>query len=357
MDKKFGRFNISTSGRIAVLLDTSDSADNYWGKIVEISQSISSRLSAKIEKRFFALGNPVSFPESLLNSPALIKGDNKNRGSFISPIMENLEGHFDKIVVIGSGLIFDIDDWVSEENYSRFIFINVAGKALCPFDMGIKTNGERFVSHIDDIKQSIDKVSITSKNFMPFYWDNEAYQLVFIDGKAVLEAENSCSYNLNIGYYGEQADAFVTTGKGVERRFQLSPAEEPPEVNWEEMSPGEKEIFIKASLGEEYLCPYCGEMHDTDEIRCENVSGLWGRLIYESLEGKSGMIEFWESGKRVLFRCHRGGACPAGENLVAAGSGGVSRLYRFDGERRKWREIGLMDKYFSIAPNRRLLWL
>lgn len=355
MEKHCAKFCISSSGRVIIILDAGESADGYWDRIVQIARDISFRISAEIRREYYALGNSRPYPESFLEFPSKMKEENQYGGSFISPVLEGIDGAADKIVVIGNGLIYDIEDWADEGFARSFLFINAGEAPLCPHNIGKSVSDTDYASYISEIRKKIEKVVIHGKFFMPFFWNNRAYRLDFRSGKALLTAEHSGDLNVDIGYLGENAEALICYEDGGEipvQPFSASPQEE----NWLPLTPAEADLFRRASSSAEFLCPYCEEMHEQWETRCPNM-GILGKALFESLEGREGMVLFRESGGEVLYLSQGAGACYAGENRVAAGSGGRARFYEFDPKRGEWRETGVVEQYREITPGRRLLWL
>lgn len=355
MEKQYAKLDISSSGRVVIILDASESARKHWDRIVEIARDIGFRISAEIRKEYYALGNSKPFPESSLEFPARIRIDNEHRGSFISPILDGIQGVPDKIVVVGNGVIYDLEDWTGERFDDSFLFINVGDVPLCSFKMGESSDDKEYVSYINEMRKKIKKVIIHGKSFMPFFWNNRAYRLEFRSGKAFLEAEYSGDFSVDLGYMGENVGAVLFYEDGKEISVQPVSGT-PPEENWLPLTPAEADLFRRASASPEFLCPHCDEMHDRYETRCPNA-GILGRALYESLEGVDGMVIFRESGDEILYLSQGAGACYAGENRVAAGSGGSARLYELDRERGDWREAGVVEPYVEITPGRRILWL
>lgn len=355
MEKQYAKFNISSSGRVVIILDASGSAGKHWDRIVEIARDIGFRLSAEIRKEYYALGNPDPFPEGSLEFPAAIKSDNQHRGSFISPVLESIEGTADRIVVVGNGIIYDLEDWQGEGLDDAFLFINVGEIPLCSFKMGDSVGDGEYVSYVNEMRKKIKKVVIHGKSFMPFYWNNRAFRLEFRSGKVLLEAESAGDFSVDLGYVGENAGAVLFYEDGRETVSQ--PVEGiPQEENWIPLPANDAELFRRASSSPEFLCPHCDEMHDKDETRCPNV-GILGKALYDSLEGIDGIVLFRESGDKILYLYQGAGACYAGENRIVAGSGGSARLYEFDRERGEWREAGVVEPYVEITPGCRMLWL
>ena len=355
MEKQYAKFNISSSGKVIIILDAGESAAKHWDRIVEIGRDIGFRISAEIRKEYYVLGNSKLFPEGSLEFPAKIRSDNQHRGSFISPVLENIQGVADKIVVVGNGEIYDLEDWAGEGFDDSFLFINVGDDPLCKLNIGQSVSDREYVSYINEMRKKIKKVIIHGKNFMPFFWNNRAYNLKFKSGKAFLEAEYSNDFSVDLGYLGENAGALLCYEDGKEIAIQPVSGV-PPEEKWLPLSSEEAELFRRASTSSGFLCPYCDEMHEQYETRCPN-SGILGRALYQSLEGVDGMVLFRESGDEILYLSQGGGACYAGENRVAAGSGGIARLYELDRERGEWREAGVVEPYFEITPGSRMLWL
>ncbi len=355
MEKQYAKFNISSSGKVVIILDAGESAGKYWDRIVEIGRDIGFRISAEIRKEYYVLGNSIPFPEGAFEFPAGIKRENEHRGSFISPVLEGIRGVTDRIVVVGNGVIYDLEDWAGEGFDDNFLFINVGDVPLCSFRMGESVGDREYVSYINEMRKKIKKVIIHGKSFMPFFWNNRAYRLTFRSGKAFLEAEFTEDFSVNLGYMGENTGAILFYEDGNE--IPLQPASgDPPGEKWLSLTTDEADLFRKASLSSEFLCPHCDEMHDSNETRCPNV-GILGKALYESLEGTDGMVIFRESGNKVFYLSYGAGACYAGDNRVAAGTGGNARFYEYDMERGEWREAGVVEPYYEITPGHRILWL
>jgi len=356
MKKHFSNLVISSYSKVIIILDASDSADEYWDKIIVIARAIINRFEASLKKEFFILGNSKSFREDQLDFPSGLKKENRYRGSFISPIMEKIEGPVGRIIIIGAGPIYDIEDWIEENYRDQFLFINLGEEPLCGESMGESTDDTEYVSYINEIRRLIEKVRITGVDFMPFYWDNQNFRIIFEEGKAVLEAERTENFNVRIGYFGDKTTAEIHFIDGGINKVLLTEDRDAIKEKWVPLLPGEADLYREVLKGKDYDCPLCDETHSRQEIRCPNV-GILGRLIYESFEGKGGILIFRDTGDRIEYLDQGGNAALVSEARVAAGSGGTAHIFEFDSKRRQWKDAGVMEQYLEASPGLRIVWL
>jgi hypothetical protein len=116
---------------IALIIDTSSSANSKLNEAQDMAHEISSMGLKQVQ--LFRLGSPEPILPETLQDP-LPQGVNQQYQScsLITPIMEKLvrEEQKHRVIIIGSGEIFDLDDWVDDPRVEGWLLIRTDEQSL-----------------------------------------------------------------------------------------------------------------------------------------------------------------------------------------------------------------------------------
>ena len=334
MTERWVKFNAELASEVVFVLDASESAAGSWAEISRVTGELLNSLPLGSHERLFFLGNPV--PYSTRHFEAEVGcwyQANQCRASLIGSVFRQLEGEPDtRVVVLGSGRIFDLADWESSPLLEHVLFVRCGHQPL---------TGQPGCEHqpvVQSLQRQLDnpsvRVEISAGDAMPFYWDNPAYQW---DG-ARLVAQKTDDWAVHIGFLSgsgakPQARAIRRDGDGQTLSLQdTDPAWSPNE--WHALTQAETDLFRQARRGR-YQCPICPRAHTADTLRCEE-GRLLGTPIYPTLANQQGFILLREDDSGVVF-CRL--KCPAlalGGGAIAIQSGGAATVYQFDPATGTW---------------------
>lgn len=340
--------------QLALVLDASDSAAEVKGTILGIARQLLQSVGDSARTSLFFLGSHDSWS---LGKNALGEIERcwpgQHRPSLISPVFEQLREDAGTLaVIIGSGRIFDLEDWTAEQGgpVERAVFIaperSLTG-GLHPearaFSLGLLPSGW---------DEAVTSVSIGSLA-MPFSWDNAAYE--WKEGKLV--AERPSQPEVRIGFlHPQRADACATLKLrgGHSRLVELQPAAVGTEIEWGKMPtlPLEDAMRFQQCIERgNYLCPRCGHIHEARQVL---VSCGMARPdpIYNALNGRNGLILMQDRGSLVRFASQ---ACPAlrmGQDAVALREKGGFSIYRCEGGKSGWqRTPQQLEQHQRVGEN------
>jgi hypothetical protein len=120
-----GLREIPVTGRVLVVLDASSSARPFWPEIRNLGGELCARLPSTTERTVFLLSSAVAADISSPNLAAP-EGEADGRVGLLAPIMRGIEplpAVPTTVVIIGSGEIYDLVDWVDHPSVDRWILI------------------------------------------------------------------------------------------------------------------------------------------------------------------------------------------------------------------------------------------
>lgn len=321
--------------RPVLVLDTSESAKAYWPVLKSLTEGVLEIMPPDCWPRIYFLGNaqPYDAAEFVANAERWFQ-ENAGRGSLLTPVFETLESESDiAVVVVGSGVIFDLPDWHGHVLADRAIW--------CKYGPAAMTAGT-YAEESYTVEQMAEKlhnpalrIEIGGPGVMPFYWDDAGFR--WEQGKLVGE---KTSGNLVFGLLSPEPDgaqAHVIMSNGNRRLLPLV-AEEPLRVpEWRNLT-GKEDNLLRTCLRQgKYRCPHCDKDHVAGEWRCPVPQAP---AIFRTLE-ELGQIGFclvntepWQG----QARAHPCRALKLSEDLVAVRSadGGVC-LVRYEPRSSSWR--------------------
>jgi hypothetical protein len=342
LEQGFGLLQPKAFGDVSIVLDASESACEYQEAILQAAVQLFEKLPAGIAKGLYFLSNPKRYDVSKLPRNAVKWWEqNRLRGSFLTSILEQVENS--KVVVIGSGPIYDLEDWQESRWASKLYFIKV-GESL--------RGGLEIGEEIEDSSQALSclhdpviSVEITGTGFMPYYWSNPKYKLSIGD-RVTLQGSNLENLSVFVGFFGSDVKAYIVKRSGEECTL-LKSAEDKEQVAWSTLSDEECEIFYKAINGEEFTCLVCRRNHLPSGLKCDR-SSILGEPVYPTLGKRRGFVFFKETPDGILFRFHPASAARIGNTTVAVALGGRAKIYEYNLAEEQWGEKGYLKPYHAL---------
>jgi hypothetical protein len=338
----FGRLQLKTFGDIAIVLDASESAWEYRDVILRAATQLFEKLPAGVVKELYFLSNPKHYDANRLQRNAAKWWEqNRLRGSFLTPILEQVANS--RVVVIGSGRLYDLDDW-QETNWNSGLYFMKIGESLRG-QLEIGEEVEELSQLLSCLYDTIISVEISGDGFMPYYWSNPEYKLLITE-KFTLAGSNLENPSVSVGFFGTDVKARVIRKSSDEFKF-LEPAEDQAEEVWKPLTQEECLVFRKALKGQEFTCPICGKQHLVSGLRCDHNSIL-GEPIYPSLAKKKGFVFFKETSNGVFYRSHPVNVVKIGSAAVAVALGNRAMIYEYDVTERQWMEKDYIKPYYAF---------
>jgi hypothetical protein len=338
MNQHWVELQVEYIAQVIFVLDVSESAERAWPAIAALLRRLGDELPVRLERRLFFLGSPEEYPfEQFDAAGAEWRRRNRGRGSFLTPLFERLETEEEAaILVIGSGRLFDLDDWVGTPLLGRARFVRAGDASL--------TGGicEEESPDAERLRQGFEnpvvRIQIALPQGMPFAWDNPAYRL---EGTALVAGEGaSLSTRAAFLAAGDAPpSARATLADGSEKLLPLKTIDPwMPAHAWQDLTPLEAEAFRRCVRGEAYRCPRCGGRHEAEQLHC-GTNGA-APLIFSSLEGLRGMVLLRDFGAAVKYHLHPCAALRLHDDVVAVNADGQVELYSLDPAGRRWRRTG-----------------
>lgn len=338
----FGRLQLKTFGDIAIVLDASESAWEYRDAILRAATQLFENLPAGAAKELYFLSNPKRYDTNRLHRNAAKWWEqNRLRGSFLTPILEQVENS--KVVVIGSGRIYDLEDW-QETNWSSSLYFMKIGESIRG-QLAIGEEVEELSQLLSCLYDTIVSVEISGDGFMPYYWSNPEYKLLITE-RITLAGSNLENPSVSVGFFGTDVKARVVRKSSDEfKSFEFT--ENQAEETWKPLTQEECLVFRKALKGQEFSCPICGKQHLVSGLRCDRNSIL-GEPIYPSLAKKKGFVFFKDTSNGVFYRFHPVSAVKIGDSAVAVAFGSRAMVYEYNMTERRWVGKDYIEPYYAF---------
>lgn len=342
--KQKQRLTVSDSGSIVFILDASESAENQQETIISLTRETIDRLPIRLERQIFFLGNPTPYnPHSFFEAPHWF-AENRRRASLISPVWEhNRFANDARFVVIGSGSIFDLEDWADTFPISQTLLVSLGdslqdGHACAP-EMHQPLAPELFQRIHDPVTQ----VKISGPGFMPLQWDNIGYQLDLSGGQAMLVGTSRDDFQIALEFFvleGQDIQAKMIRESGQESTVPLEMAAQLESKHRQiQLSAAEKDIFSVAIQKQNFACHHCGGSHPWDQLKCRGDGrSISGVPIYESLDQQNarGFVCFRSSGAQVTAIIMQSETLELATGQLAVKDGSQLTIYEFDPHRHCW---------------------
>ena len=346
--------------KVAMVLDASESATPHWSNIASLTNQLLDSLPANLQCSLYFLGNPTPYqPSQFHRQAAQWYQDNSRRLSVITPIFERLQGHKEltTIAIIGSGQIFDLEDWADSALVRKTLLVSVReslrGK-LRGVEELVRPTAQQVCGHLHD---PVIGVRISAVGFMPTWWNNSGYHLTITGGEASLTAAQLPDYSITLRYLveaGSQVQGRLTHASGRETFVSLKPMEasalQPGAFT--PLTPEEEAIFCNAIQQRPFTCLHCHSQHPWDTLYCQSGASILGELIYPSLTRAkaTGFVLFRQGKSQVGFYPHGCDVLWIGKDCVAIREGNRARIYRYDEGQACWRPTGQSLSCYCKLP-------
>jgi len=359
MAEQFIELNNPKFDTVVIILDASESAEKDRSTIVEFAKKIFQKTPADVEKRLYFLSNPQEYDiEKFEENIAKWLKQNSKNGSFITPILSEIKNA--KIVIIGSGIIYDLEDWTTSEISKKIIFVKISESMRGDLKIGTEIDRDSFDGQLSNLHNRILSVKIGGNGFVPYYWDNPDYSIPY-EGDIVLEASKSKNFSVRIVAFGENIKASITKVEGTENISLIATIK--PDLfdsihlienygkKWEKLENDEETTFRKHISSGKTVCPKCGNTI-SGALKCNNNSvhgSLLGRPIYESLKKIKGFIIFKDGPDGVYYKQYTSNIVKIGNGTVAINKRSKAVISRYDHQSKKWVEHEDLPTYFPLA--------
>ena len=341
---------------LILLLDASESAVSQRSAIIRLCLETLAELPAAVRVRMYFLGNPHAYPAHDLDTQAPVWfEDNALRASLIGPVLETLSPQEDAtLVVLGNGLIFDLDDWRHSPFWQRLRLVSF-GASLQSADAKLP---ELTAPTAQALRQSlydpVTAIELRGPGFLPLVWDCPAYRRVEERGIFVLRGEKPPTTTLTVRCLlcrdaNLQVERHHTTGRVSHR--EMSPLPAAARLADGRLTLEEVIILDRACQRLDFTCPHCGQMHAWDTLRCRAGRAIIAQPVFASLPNQRGFVQLCRDAEGADYR-RMGEALPLGNGLVALGEDTHARLVRFDPVSARWRpETGEFSPYQLLGMN------
>lgn len=351
-------FRLNIKRKIVIVLDASDSAEEYWEKIIDSCNDFINTLPGDVEKEIYFLGNSEKNIGNLSIYANKWRNENRNRGSFITPILEKNKD-VEKIVVIGSGRIFDLCDYADTDFADKIILVRI-GESL----KGDENIGKEILpSEINNIYDPIEEIVIGCEGFMPYYWDNENYKFELSSEKAILRGINLENFSVLIYAFGYDVEAVGKTRNGEKMKFNIEKVkiEKGEDTNieekWQSLNPTDEILFKKIVKDKKYICPFCKEEHDYKKVKCRDNNTIFDVCIYKSsLKNVKGFVIFKEQKSNILYKHHHPNVLRLSDDEVAVALNRFE-VYKYKFKGQKWVREDKFENYYKTNDGKWIIYL
>ncbi len=343
-----GRIQMMASAKVILVLDGSESATSCQAAISRLVLAVLRDLPARVERALYFLGNATSYDSGRVTTDlSQWFRENQGRLSLIAPVFEHLNELEDlRIIIIGAGRIFDLEDWKGTRLLERTVLITM-GESLQERKVAeelVRPEPAELRRRLDD---PVARVQISGRGFMPTAWDNSGYHMARLEEGVALVGPCLPDYSLTVIFLADSAERSVITivrasGDQSVVPIQSEAAQRPAEhtVRW--LGPQEVQAFEQAVRQQAFKCPYpdCGKFCRWNALRCYQQGGF-GHLVYPSLEKHQvkGFVLFRRESKGISFRpVGRSVLRLTADKVVLKWEGSKPRIHRYDAEAGQWRE-------------------
>jgi len=355
MNESYGVIRGVEFAEVAFVLDSSESAVGCQDRIIALVRQVISELPARIKRSLYFLGDSNSYDVGRFDRQVSLWFNNRKRVSLITPVYKVLaeKGNL-KIAIIGSGKIYDIDDWQDSSLLKHTLLVSM-DKTLQgdppEFKEIMNPTPYNVCSFLHDPVKSI-KVSGTG--FMPTFWSNSEYRLGLANGEASLTGTSLQDYNLTLRFFssGEVCTTInYASGREEITHIQTIKQDEKHLCHEVSLTRQEADIFKKVINKENFKCICCGEEYTWDTLYCKCNAVILGNLIYPSLQNHKGFVLFSKRKVGVYYRLYPYDVLRLNLGVVAIREGNRAVVYHFDYSQEIWRENRTLATYEELGAN------
>ena len=358
----------SASVNVALVLDASESATDQRDIIASLALATIASLPASTNCSVFFLGNSTPYSsQKLERNLGQWFDDNQRRASLIGPVLRGLvaDGPPSAVAIIGSGIVFDLEDWLESFADWRLILLSLEAP-LCASsfsNVSLVSTVEELVSLLHD---PIVKVEIATPGMLPLAWTNSAYRLELTDGQFRVLADATkrfdvcltCDASGAIPKYG-----LVQRRSGAKTQIAMTSCHgELREPEAFQLSETEANIFRQAIRRKPLACPHCARLHSWETVYCRNTCipkyRFKGVPLYPSLEETSirGLVIFRQSRGNVCCEVSKQAVLRLSTNRVLAMVNKKLQLLDYESDSSTWVfSRKRPDPYIALADGRHVL--
>ena len=342
--ESFGCINIGVFSRVVLVLDASQSARLVQAEICRLAEELVDQLPATTGTEIYFLGNGTRYSSKHLSQRGTGWFDeNRSRASLVTPIFEQL-GDFGtlKVMVIGSGVLFDLEDWEDSPLASCTTLVSV-GESLASTDSSFEhLTCPDVAACLERLNNPVTCVEIGGEGFMPLEWENEEYKLESRNDSYRLVARQQTRYDVSLRFLATSdamVEATVTYASGNSAAIPVVPVAESltskkrPEGP---LSQVDTEVLGCAVRRQSFTCPHCGGRHPWNTLFCRHARGF-SEIVYPSLQEVRGFVRLLFAGDSATFRSLREDVLRLQADLVAVRDSQHCTLVRFDPRSATWR--------------------
>ena len=355
---------------VALVLDASESASDHRDAVASLALQTISSLPATANCSVFFLGNPVAYAGRKLEpNVAQWFDENERRASLIGPVVRGLatNGPRSAIAIIGSGRVFDLEDWIESISHLHFILLPVTSP-LCASDLA----NVSVVQNVDELLRvlhdPIVKVDIATPGMVPLAWTNSAYRLQLKDGQFHVLAEAAERFDVRLkceasGAIPEYCLAWRRSGTQI-RIAMTTSLDDLHETDALMLTESEANIFRQAIRRQSLKCPQCAQLHSWDTVYCNNTCvpkyRFKGFPLYPSLENKNtqGLVVFEQTGESVCCEVLKQAVLRVSESRVLAmlNKNKKAQLLDYEPASSTWTSTQeVVDPYVALTDGRYVL--
>ncbi|MFC1596926.1 hypothetical protein ACFL5Q_03165 [Planctomycetota bacterium] len=355
-------FTATRFRKVVLILDASESARASQPRIASLVDQVLTLLPAGTRPALYFLGNPSPYSVHLFSAHAAsLFEKNRSRASLITPIWETLaEDDNAEVVVIGSGRIFDLEDWQGSRLLEHTLLVNMGEmfQADCRLAEEIESpSAEQLVNRLHD---PVVQVRISGPGFMPTSCTNAGYRLHIVENRVSLLGDRLADSSVRLRFLGiDLATIEVVATRASERQTVERLSAIPPDSSFigstGELAETERTVFRHALRGEDFDCPLCDKQHSWATLRCREGAVILGELIYPSLQAHnaSGFVVFIATEDSVCYEVHPFDVLHLGPDRVAVREGAGAAIYWFDERGERWAPSGeMLQPYGALERNK-----
>ena len=343
---------------MALVLDASQSAAACQQETIDLASRLLAGLPARVERSLYFLGNSRPYPASQFPARAVQWfAENRGRASLAGPVFETIDprAHVNA-VVIGSGRVFDLDDWSGAAFWSGMTLVSMGDPLQTAAGLP-----ELFSPTPSELLQRVYdpvvRVEISGPGFLPTSWDNPNYAIDQGPDGWRLVCERAEEYAVGLRCFIRQdgvVEVAARHASGRETAADLAPAQAPAReaAIRARLTPEEAAVFQTAAAHAPFHCPRCGNQHPWDTLRCRKRGSILGEPVYPTLEARHarGFVLFHVAGDAVEFEERSGAVLRLDFGKVAIERGGRAEVYAFSQKTGAWAAEGcVLQPYEAIG--------
>lgn len=349
-DERYAEIPFAGQGSVALVLDASESAHARWQAILVLALGVLDSLPASADAEVYFLGNPkpYSVADLRVNAAACFE-ENRQRASLIAPVWAGTRpGGGRTWAVIGSGPVFDLEDWIEHVPGCRLVLASVGEPLHAGGAAATETADPDAAELLALLHDPVSQITVSGPGFMPLKWKGAAFRLAVEEGGAgiALQTDKVPEGTVGLTYLiAREGKATArlrhASGKTTETPLEVLPPLRGAGPAFAPLPGDEAERCRAAMAREDFNCACCGGRHAWHVLRCDDdPQSLLGAPIYPSLESREGIVILRADADGVLCSAEGLAALKLPDGRVALREGGRAALWEYDENRALWRRTG-----------------